>query len=130
MKRNEVKKRSMTYFDGVLILVALFLVSVWILVGTQTGKGAEASVIPTVEVRLTAQEPFSHLIPRQGDSLYNEKGEKIGEVLSVKKENEEDVVVVCRADCQLQVGDSFVVETKEMMRTGTVKSVWKEQGGQ
>ena len=81
MKRNDVKKSGMTYFDGVLILVALLLVSVWLMVKIEAGGTAENKVSPTVEVRLTAQEPFSHLIPEQGDSLYNEKGEKIEKII-------------------------------------------------
>lgn len=127
---KEKKGLSFSYLDLILLILTflVFSLGIGLFFESENGKKSEESVTVTLEAVLP--EVLRDAVPKAGDSLYGENGEKTGTVLSAVTSDEVvgfRLVVVCQTSAAPD-GEEMAVETASFIRTMTVTSVEENKG--
>lgn len=118
------KPIQFTFIDGLLILLAGFLLSLAVFAVTEEKKSREEQGTYLVEASVFFEEPFAMYIPETGDVLYDEEGIPVGtieEIVSDERKHGAEVLIRFRTEQPCDEGD-FVLTTSAVVRRGTVLS--------
>ncbi len=113
-----------TFIDGLLILLAGFLISFAVFAVTEEQKSRESQKKYLVEASVFFEEPFVPYIPETGEILYDEEGNPLGtieEIVFDARKNGTAVLVRFRTEQPCDEGD-FILTTSAVVRRGTVLS--------
>jgi hypothetical protein len=119
---EQTKRGSFSYLDGFFFLLAALVLSLGIYLFAEARREERERPTYRVEVELCMEEFLLVGAPQAGDVLFDTQGAPWGEVISVTNPEETGpVFMVCRMTGEVpQVGETFPVETKNLLHEGTV----------
>ena len=125
-KQREKMKISFSYLDAFFLLLAGLVLSFGIYFATEQRKsGIETGCQMTVLV--SYEKDLQQWIPEEGEVLWGEQGDVIGQVTAVRVLSV-GVSQTVELDCDMkrsgwQEGESFLVETKECIKEGVIQKI-------
>ena len=113
-----------TFIDGLLILLAGFLISFAVFAVTEEKKSRESQKNYLVEASVFFEEPFVPYIPETGEILYDEEGNPLGTIEEIVFDERKNGTAVLVRFCTEQPCDEgdFILTTSAVVRRGTVLS--------
>ena len=131
-RKRESPILSFSYLDLIFLLLAGLLVSLGIYVANEEKRAEKLAPVYQVQASVRYREQLSHAVPKAGEDLFDEKGNKIGfidEVEFYEAEGEKEFLVrFSLYGANVREGEDFSLETAFSKGKARILSIAEKEG--